>query len=95
MKTLKKLNIDKKSLKVAQGMLAGTQKKFIAMMADVEEAMNIQDFGKKHDISLMWIPGYEGKNIYRVKFDLRFRAFVQVVDNVVTFVKLVPREGAY
>ena len=92
---MKNLNIDKKSLKVAQGMLAGTQKKFINLMKDINDGMNVQDFGKKHDISLMWIPGYEGKNIYRVKFDLRFRAFIQVVDNMVTFVKLVPREGAY
>jgi hypothetical protein len=92
---MKNLNIDKKSLKVAQGMLAGTQKKFVKLMNDINDGMSFQDFGKNHDISLMWIPGYEGKNIYRVKFDLRFRAFIQVADSTVTFVKLVPREGAY
>lgn len=90
---MKNLNIDKKSLKVVQGMMSGTQKKFISMMADIE--MSSQEFGKKYDISLMWIPGFEGKNIFRVKFDLRFRAFVQIIDNKVSFVKVTPREGAY
>jgi hypothetical protein len=43
----------------------------------------------------MWIPGYEGKNIYRVKFDFRFRAFVKMEGNKVEYVNVVPREGAY
>ena len=87
--------ISKKDLKVIQGMMKGTQKKFYSVVEDINSGMDSISFSKKHDISLMWIPGFEGKNIYRVKFDLRFRAFVQILDNVVSFVKVTSREGAY
>lgn len=87
--------LTKKDIKVVNGMPSGTKKKFDKLMSDLSTNVGFKEFKDKWDVSEMWIQGYEGKNIYRVKFDFRFRAFVQVVDNKPQFVKVVPREGAY
>lgn len=72
----------------------GIQKKFFQMYNDVS-TQDAKSFKESYDVSEMWIPGYEGKNIYRVKFDFRFRAFVKIEGQKMEYIKVVPREGAY
>jgi hypothetical protein len=91
-----KQSLSKKDKKVINGMPKGVQKKFIKLMEDLSKKVEFKEFKQVYDVSEMWIPGYEGKNIYRVKFDFRFRAFVQVQPNGnLDFVKVVSREDAY
>ena len=88
-------NLNKKDIKVVNGMPTGTKKKFSTLLEDITKGVEVKSFKDKWDVSEMWIPGFEGKNIFRVKFDFRFRAFVKIEGNKVEYVKVVPREGAY
>ena len=93
--TMKQGQLSKKDIKVINGMQNGTKKKFNNLMDTIKRGVSVHELKGSFDVSEMWIPGYEGKNIYRVKFDFRFRAFVQEMNGKVNFVKVVPREGAY
>ena len=88
-------SLPKKDIKVVNGMPTGTKKKFISLVETITKGIDPKSFKDAYDVSEMWIPGYEGKNIYRVKFDFRFRAFVKIEGNKVEYVNVVPREGAY
>ena len=73
----------------------GTKKKFTNLVEQIAKGVEPKSFKDQWDVSEMWIPGFEGKNIYRVKFDFRFRAFVKIEGDKVEYVNVVPREGAY
>jgi len=88
------MNITKKEQKIINGMLSATKKKFDTLRRDLNNNISVADFMKKYDICEMrggeWAP-----NTFRVKFDYRFRAFVQIVNNTITFLSVCNREGAY
>ena len=88
-------SLPKKDIKVVNGMPQGTKKKFISLVETITKGIDSKSFKDAYDVSEMWIPGYEGKNIYRVKFDFRFRAFVKIEGSKVEYINVVPREGAY
>ncbi len=90
-----KNHLSKKDIKVVNGMPMGTKKKFTNLVETITKGIDPKSFKDQWDVSEMWIPGYEGKNIFRVKFDFRFRAFVKIEGNKVEYVNVVPREGAY
>ena len=88
------VNITKKEQKVINGMLNGTKKKFDLLRKDIEAGIAVKDFMTKYDICEMRGSEYDS-NTFRVKFDYRFRAFVQIIDDTISFISVCNREGAY
>lgn len=88
------INITKKEQKIINGMLSGTKKKFDTLRNDLNNNISVKDFMQKYDICEMRGGEYE-PNTFRVKFDYRFRAFVQIINNSIIFLSVCNREGAY
>jgi 5-bromo-4-chloroindolyl phosphate hydrolysis protein len=87
------VNISKKEQKIINGMLSATKKKFDTLRNDLNNNISVKDFMQKYDICEM--RGEYQPNTFRVKFDYRFRAFVQIIDNSINFISVCNREGAY
>ena len=88
------MKLSKKQQKVVNGMNNSTQKKFKTLFTTLTKGITLHDLKEAYDVKEMWIRDYAGQGIYRVKFDYRFRAMVQVQPNgVVEFVEVQSREG--
>jgi hypothetical protein len=88
------INISKKEQKIINGMLSATKKKFDTLRNDLNNNISVKDFMQKYDICEMRGGEYQ-PNTFRVKFDYRFRAFVQIIGNSINFISVCNREGAY
>lgn len=88
------ISISKKDQKVIKNMLSATKKKFDTLSKDIEAGINVKDFMTKYDVCEMKDGAFD-RNIFRVKFDYRFRALVKIVDNCIEFLYVCNREGAY
>jgi len=88
------MTLTKKQQKVVNGMPKSTQKKFGVLFSTLKKGITLTGLKETYDVKEMWINNYAGQNIYRVKFDYRFRAMVQVGSNgVLNFVEVQSREG--
>jgi hypothetical protein len=88
------MKLNKKQQKVVNGMNQSTQKKFKTLFTTLTKGITLHDLKESYDVKEMWIRDYAGQGIYRVKFDYRFRAMVQVQPTgVVEFVEVQSREG--
>lgn len=88
------MKLTKKQQKVVNGMNKSTQKKFRTLFTTLNKGVSLNDLKEVYDVKEMWINDYAGKGIYRVKFDYRFRAMVQVTPTgKLDFVQVQSREG--
>lgn len=88
------MKLTKKQLKVVNGMNKSTQNKFKTLFSTLKSGITLTELKESYDVKEMWIRDYSGKGIYRVKFDYRFRAMVQVTPTgKLDFVQVQSREG--